>query len=388
MNKKKLCSITALLLAILLFMPSHNFNSYAASAWNPSVNLTGIDSSKPMVALSFDDGPVANGSSATQILDIIQQYGVHCTFFYVGQQINSNTSAEISRAKSLGCEIANHTYTHSYLTSMNQSQIQSEISRTSTLLTQITGQQEFLVRPPYLAVNDTVKNAINTPLITCQVDSKDWNGASASAITSNVLNNVQDGSIVLMHETYSTTAEALKTIIPTLLNRGYQIVTISQMMKAKGTTMYSGNVYTNAPAGSSLPTTTSAPSYTNPPATSTSSKMECEAMTLSGQYAGKITSPFSGIALYANIDSCKYTQNFSTGTHSFSLRGCSNNSNMAKVDLVIGGQTKGSFYFGGSSPAVYTINNVSHGTGNQTIELVVTSDNGQWDAYIDYLQIQ
>lgn len=119
-----------------------------------------------------------------------------------------------------------------------------------------------------------------------------------------------------------------------------------------------------------------------------SDKMECENMTLNGQYAGKISSPFNGVALYANNDSCKFTKNFTSGTHSFTLRGCSNNSNMARVDLKIGGETKGSFYFGGQNPAEYTIENVSHKTGNQEIELVVTTDNGQWDAYVDYLIIK
>lgn len=117
-------------------------------------------------------------------------------------------------------------------------------------------------------------------------------------------------------------------------------------------------------------------------------KVEAESMTKDGQYAGNISSPFNGVALYANNDSVKYTQYFANGTHSFSLRGASDNSNMAKVDLKIGGQIKGTFYFGGSYPAVYTIDNVSHGTGNQTIELIVTADDGEWDAYIDYLEIQ
>lgn len=120
----------------------------------------------------------------------------------------------------------------------------------------------------------------------------------------------------------------------------------------------------------------------------TATKVEAESMTKSGQYTGNISSPFNGVALYANNDSIRYTQYFATGTHSFSLRGASNNSNMARVDLRIGGQNKGTFYFGGSYPAVYTINNVSHGTGNQLIELIVTADNGTWDAFVDYLEIR
>ncbi|MBQ9766845.1 MAG: glycoside hydrolase family 11 protein [Lachnospiraceae bacterium] len=121
---------------------------------------------------------------------------------------------------------------------------------------------------------------------------------------------------------------------------------------------------------------------------SSATQVECEAMTVNGSYAGTISSPFTGVALYANNESVSYTQYFGSSTHSFTLRGCSNNSNMAKVDLYIGGTYKGTFYYGGSYPAEYTIENVSHGTGNQTIELKVTSDDGNWDAYVDYLKIQ
>jgi endo-1,4-beta-xylanase len=116
--------------------------------------------------------------------------------------------------------------------------------------------------------------------------------------------------------------------------------------------------------------------------------IQCESMSKSGQYTGNISSPFTGVALYANNDAVSTTRSFTTGTHSFALRGCSNNSNMARVDLRIGGQYKGTFYYGGSYPAVYTLNNVSHGTGNQTVQLIVTADNGSWDALLDYLTIQ
>ncbi len=115
------------------------------------------------------------------------------------------------------------------------------------------------------------------------------------------------------------------------------------------------------------------------------SKFECENMTKSGQYTGTITSPFNGVALYANKDTVSFDQYFAYGTHNFTLRGCSNNSNMAKVELKIGGESKGTFYYGDEYPAEYTIENVSHATGATTVELTVTSDDGTWDAYLDYL---
>lgn len=116
-------------------------------------------------------------------------------------------------------------------------------------------------------------------------------------------------------------------------------------------------------------------------------KIECEKMTKDGQYTGNISDPFNGVALYANNDSVKFSKYFAYGSHDFTLRGCSNNDNMARVDLKIGGQNKGTFYFGDAYPAEYTIKNVTHGTGEQTIELVVTADDGQWDAYLDSLTI-
>ena len=116
-------------------------------------------------------------------------------------------------------------------------------------------------------------------------------------------------------------------------------------------------------------------------------KVECENMTLGGSYTTKITSPFSGVALYANNDYCSYTQYFANSTHSFSVRGCSNNSSAARVDLRIGGATVGSLYFTGTTPTVQTLTNISHTTGNQEIRLTVTTDTGSWDAYVDYLQI-
>ena len=159
----------------------------------------------------------------------------------------------------------------------------------------------------------------------------------------------------------------------------------------------SANVYSNtitvggsssSSGSSSSGSSSSGSSSSGSSSSGTATTVQCENMTITGSYAGKISSPFTGVALYANNESVSYTQYFGSGTHNFTLRGCSNNSSMAKVDLYIGGSYKGTFYYGGSYPAEYTIQNVSHGTGNQKIELKVTSDDGNWDAYVDYLKIQ
>ncbi|MEK5548845.1 carbohydrate-binding protein [Paenibacillus sp. FSL L8-0689] len=118
----------------------------------------------------------------------------------------------------------------------------------------------------------------------------------------------------------------------------------------------------------------------------TGTRVEAEDMTLGGTYAGKISSPFNGVALYANDDYSAYTQYFANSIHSISVRGASNNSSTARVNLQIGGTTVGSFYFTGTTPTVQTLSNITHVTGNQEVRLIVTTDNGTWDAYVDYLQ--
>ncbi len=151
------------------------------------------------------------------------------------------------------------------------------------------------------------------------------------------------------------------------------------------------NVYKNEISiGSSSSSDSSSQSSDSSSSSSSSNGtvIECENMTLSGSYAGKISSPFSGVALYENNDSVSTTQYFAYDTHDFTLRGASSSSsNMAQVDLYIGGEKKGTFYYGDNYTADYTIENVSHGTGSQEIKLVVSADDGNWDAYIDSLTI-
>ena len=116
-------------------------------------------------------------------------------------------------------------------------------------------------------------------------------------------------------------------------------------------------------------------------------RYECESMAKSGPYAGSISYPFEGVALYANDDNVSGKIKFSSGIHDFTLRGNSNGSNIARVDLVIGGQTVGTFTLDNSSSGC-TIENIAHKTGKRTVKLIVTTDNGTWDAFLDCLIIK
>ncbi len=205
-----------------------------------------------MVALSFDDGPVGTLSSDTsiRIQDALADNGFHATFFYWGNFINSGNQAEITRAQSLGMEIANHTMSHPNLSEKSDAEIRNEIQSCASILQGLTGQENFLIRPPYLAVNTAVQTNAGAPLITCSVDSADWNGATTQQIIDKMVAGMNDGSldnaIVLMHETYTTTAEALEYLAPYMKEQGWQIVTVSELFKANNKEMYDGQVYRNA----------------------------------------------------------------------------------------------------------------------------------------------
>ncbi|AET61136.1 xylanase/chitin deacetylase [Paenibacillus terrae HPL-003] len=318
------------------------------------------DCSNGYVALTFDDGP--NPNNTTTLLNTLKQNGLRATFFNLGQNAQNYPSI-VRDQQAAGMWIGNHSWSHPHMTQLSASQMSSEITRTQQTLQSITGTAPKLFRPPYGETNATLKSIETQNGLTevlWNVDSQDWNGATTAQIVA-AAGRLQNGDVILMHDQYQNTLQAIPQIAQNLKSRG----------------LCSGMISTST--GRAV-----APDGGTP---STGTKKECESMTKGGQYTSNISSPFSGVALYANNDSVKYTQYFESGTHNFSLRGASNNSNMARVDLKIGGQTKGTFYFGGSSPAVYTLNNVSHGTGNQEIELVVTADDGTWDAYIDYLEI-
>ncbi len=214
--------------------------------WYNTADVSWIDPSKPMVAIAFDDGPIANSDCPTRIQDAIANNGGHSTFFYWGERIAGNEN-EIKRAQSLGMEIANHTWTHPDMTTLSADQMRNEIKKTADALTAITGLTDYLIRPPYLKTNDTFKQVAGVPLVQCNIYSMDWDGASKdqiiNTITTAMNNGSLNGGIVLMHENYPTTAAAIEYLAPLLKQNGWQMVTVSEMFKAKGKVMYNGQVY-------------------------------------------------------------------------------------------------------------------------------------------------
>jgi len=216
--------------------------------WENNTDVSWIDPEKPMIAFTFDDGPVGatNTSYSIRIQDALAASGQHATFFYWGNRINATNEAEIKRAFDMGFEIGNHTYSHTDLTTLTPEKMLEDIAKCAEKLTAITGLEHFLIRPPYLGTNKTVRDTVREPMINCSIDTKDWAGATAEDIINVINTQKKDGAIVLMHETYAATAEAMETLIPQLVAEGWQIVSVSELFKAKGLELKDGQVYNNA----------------------------------------------------------------------------------------------------------------------------------------------
>ena len=199
-----------------------------------------INKNGKMVAVTYDDGP---SQYTGTILDVLEQNDAVATFFVVGSRV-SDYASTAKREISLGCEIGNHTYDHVNLTKKSTSEIKSQVSKTNDAVKKAAGVTPVILRPPGGNFNNTVKSTVGMPLIYWSIDTRDWEHRNAQTTINNVLNNVRDGDIILMHDLYSSTADAAKTIIPTLINRGYQLVTVSELAECRGG-MKNGIVYYN-----------------------------------------------------------------------------------------------------------------------------------------------
>lgn len=226
---------------------SYRVRAYISSkqygAYSNTFSLYSVNPKKPMVALTYDDGPYTPATN--RILDALQKNGGRATFFVVGSRITSYSDC-IKREARLGCEIANHTYSHTSLTKLSSSTIREEISKTDELVKKYTGKTVNLVRAPGGSVNQVVRDNVKHPLVNWSVDTLDWSHRTASKTVENIKKGVKDGSIVLMHDLYVPTAEASEKVIPWLVKEGYQLVTVSEMMDAKGISLKNGCLYRNA----------------------------------------------------------------------------------------------------------------------------------------------
>lgn len=192
--------------------------------------------SRRLLALTLDDGP--HPDTTVPILDILAEYHVPASFFLIGQHITPETAPIIRRAVSQGCEIGNHSFSHPDLTACSGQEIAAEICETSQRIEQITGRPPRFFRPPYIAVNEAVFAQSPLPFI-CGYGVRDYDDSvSAEMRFAGVMRQAKDGGIILLHDAAGNfrTVEAVRRMVPALLEAGYTLVTVSELFTEKGIT--------------------------------------------------------------------------------------------------------------------------------------------------------
>lgn len=193
-----------------------------------------LDPSKPTIAITFDDGP--NTTTTMEILDVLEKYQVRASFFLIGTNINDESTKSVKRAYDLGCDIENHSKTHSYMDKMTADDIKDEVAYVNDKVKEITGTTPKFFRPPYIAVNNTMYDSIDMTFIS-GLGCNDWEDRITADYRALYLEKkAADGVIFLLHdaEGNSKTVEALDKAIPILLEKGFQFATISELFELKG----------------------------------------------------------------------------------------------------------------------------------------------------------
>jgi len=198
------------------------------------------DKERKMVALTFDDGP---GKYTERLLDILDENNAKATFFMLGQCIGEEHGYLVDRMKQDGHELGNHTYTHTDLTTLSESEMQEEFDRTDEKISEVAGGSIATVaRTPYGAQDEVVLRNIGKPAIYWDIDTRDWQTKDVEKNVESAM-TAKEGSIILMHDIHETTVQACEQIIPKLIEQGYELVTVTELARAHGVEMKSGVTY-------------------------------------------------------------------------------------------------------------------------------------------------
>lgn len=181
------------------------------------------------VALTFDDGPSKYTKS---IIETLNKYDSKGTFFVLGNKVNIYEKTVINMYYS-GHEIGNHSFSHAWLTKLDDYTLSSEINKTQTKIFELTNYYPILLRPTYGSINKRLRNFTNLKIIMWDVDSNDWKIKNYKTILNRVLNNIDDGDIILFHDTYKRTNEVIKELVPILIQNNFRLVTVSQLESLK-----------------------------------------------------------------------------------------------------------------------------------------------------------
>ena len=201
-----------------------------------------IDPARPMIALTFDDGPVGH---TVQIIELLELYDVPATFFFIGEQVGWWDSLA-RRIIAQGSEIGAHSWGHADYTTLSADELKRDLQRTNAAIETAVGVSPVLFRPPYGRYNDEVQfvtRELGMAIVNWSIDPSDWELRDAADIYLEVMTTVHDRGILLLHDIYAETVAAVAMIIPALIEQGYQIVTVSELLYYSDIALEAGVVY-------------------------------------------------------------------------------------------------------------------------------------------------
>ena len=193
---------------------------------------------KTRIAFTFDDGP---GEYTDELLDCLEENNAHATFFMLGQNVGSWEST-VQRMADIGCEIGSHSWDHPNLYNLSMDSVAKEFSDTDAALEKACGQKASVARAPYGNWSDDIISTVGKPFFTWSLDSMDWSYLDVNKDYDEVMNgDLTDGSIILMHDIHEPSVQAAIKMIPELVQKGYKLMTVSELAAAKGVTLQGAN---------------------------------------------------------------------------------------------------------------------------------------------------
>ena len=186
-----------------------------------------INYNDKVIALTFDDGP---SKYTDELIEYLYQNNCKATFFVLGNKVK-NYQDVLNKSISYGNEIGNHSYNHKWLIKLKKEEMINQIEKTQNLIYEYTGYIPTLLRPTYGSINSTLKNSTNLKIVLWNVDTLDWKYKSVDKIVARATKNLKSGNIILMHDIYKRSYDAVKKIVPILKENGYKCVTISELNK-------------------------------------------------------------------------------------------------------------------------------------------------------------
>ena len=181
------------------------------------------------VALTFDDGP---GRYTERLLNQLKEANVPATFYLLGQNAPIYPKT-VQRMVREGHQLGNHTLSHKSLTTLSKTQVSHEVQDSAKKIKKVAGTAPDTMRPPYGARNKDVDSRIDVPLVLWDVDTLDWQHRDPKKTVKIAMNEVSDGSIILMHDIHESSVKAVPNLIKKLKKKGYKLVTVNELFADK-----------------------------------------------------------------------------------------------------------------------------------------------------------